>query len=708
MAMDAVSRYLLAVGIGLGLSSQGFAATRAPFTATQAENGKAVYAESCAQCHGKDMQGSQFAPALVGIPFLQRWAGRSVGELLSFVTTSMPPGNAGTLKPAAYAEIVAYILQAHGEEPGTAPLPADPTALDGMLVPGKGRLEVLAVYPSGGLAPGITLPPWPVPPNPLHRFTPVTDGLLRNPPNGSWLSWRRTQDGVGFSPLAQINRENVRNLRVAWTLSLPAGSNQTTPLVHEGVIFVYSFGDHLQALDAATGDELWRYSHRIPPGGYVVKHRNIALYDDKVYVATSDARVVALEARSGRVVWEQSVGDRKFASATGGPLVAESVVMLGLSAINGSQGYIVGLHAQTGKPLWRFNSIAQSGDPNYDSWNGVPLEKRSGGSVWTAGSYDAESRLAFFGTAPTYDTGPLRNLVRQPGITNDALYTNTTLAIDPRTGTPAWYYQHMANDQWNFDWAFERQVVHLPVGGSMQKLLITAGKEAVYDALNVTTGRYAFSIDLGLQNIITAIDPVTGVKSVDPELVPGNGRRMTVCPNQGGGKNWMPGSYDPTTRILYVPLVESCMDLIPTSKAEGADLTTNVRWTLRPRPGSDGKYGRIHAINLETRKTAWVMRQRAPQTTGVLATAGGVVFAGALDRWFTAYDSGTGWSLWKVRVNHVPNAAPISYLARGKQYIALNVGAVRDGQAATFSPLVPEIREPIESSSAIWVFELPE
>jgi alcohol dehydrogenase (cytochrome c) len=477
--------------------------------------------------------------------------------------------------------------------------------------------------------------------------------------------------------------------------------------VHDGVIFVHSYNDHVQALDAATGDELWRYSRRLPSGTFGTVQRNIALYGDKLYLATSDGHVVALEMKTGRPVWEHQIGDGKTSRVSGGPVVAKGLVMQGtLGRAPGGQ-YIVGLDAQTGRLLWRFNSIAQPGEPHGDSWNGVPIEKRTGGSVWTAGSYDADQNLVFFGPAPTYDTGPLRDLVKQRGVSNDALYTNSTVALDPHTGQLKWHYQHRPNDQWDLDWAFERQIITLPVDGRGRKLIITAGKEAIYDALDAHTGRYVFSIDLGLQNFVTAIDPKSGAKTIDPNLIPNRSRQITVCPHAGGAKNWLPGSYDPSTRIMYVPLVESCMDMIPVPEGERGALTSGVRWTVRPRPESDGRYGRLQAIDLETRKTVWIQRQRAPQSSGVLATAGGLVFAGALDRWFTAYDAGNGEPLWQVRLSDVPNSAPITYSVNGKQYIAVVVG-YGGPQVATFPVLVPEIRMPAAPSSAIWVFELGE
>ena len=368
---------------------------------------------------------------------------------------------------------------------------------------------------------------------------------------------------------------------------------------------------------------------------------------------------------------------------------------------------MVALDSETGKEAWRFYSIARPEEPNGNSWNGLPLDQRSGGSIWTAGSYDPGLNLAFFGPAPTYDTGPLRNRVNTPGVTNDALYTNTTVAINPDTGKLVWYYQHMANDQWDFDWAFERQLISLRNNsGQSRKLVVTGGKPGFYDALEAETGKYAFSFDMGIQNFVTSIDPATGAKRVDPNLVPGTGQPIVVCPHAGGGRSWIPGALNPETKMLYVPATETCMNLIPTPAGGRGFLSTGVSVNVRPRPDSDGRYGRLQAINLETKKTVWTERQRAPQTSGILATAGGVIFAGALDRWFTAYDETNGKNLWRVRLNDVPNSAPITYTANGKQYIAVVVG-YGGAQAASFPQLTPEIALPVARSSTIWAFELP-
>jgi PQQ-dependent dehydrogenase (methanol/ethanol family) len=564
-----------------------------------------------------------------------------------------------------------------------------------------------AAGPSGGISPYATLPPAPARPNPLDKITPVTDAILSNPPAGDWLTWRRTYDDQGFSPLKQIDRSNVGDLRVAWTWSLPPGPNEATPLVHDGVIFVHSFGDKVQALDARTGDLLWQYSRELskdtPPG---VK-RNIAIYGDCLFFATSDVHVVALDVKTGKVAWDHMVGDYKTAlRMSGGPLVAKGKVMQGVSGRVAGGNFIVALDARTGEESWRFYSIARPGEPGGESWNGLPLEKRNGGSVWLAGSYDPALNLAFFGIAQTYDTAPLVHPVSQPGITNDGLYTDSTVAINPETGKLAWHFQHQPNDQWDLDWAFERHLIKLPVNGVTRTVAVTAGKQAIYDVLDAATGKYIFSMDLGLQNLVTAIDPRTGAKTINTKLIPGDGETKMVCPHAGGAKNWIASSYNADTKMLYTPLVESCMDMIPVKPGERANLSTDVRWVVRPRLDSDGKYGRLEAINLETRKVVWTDRQRAPQTTGALATAGGVVFSGSLDRVISAHDDLSGKLLWQARLNDVPSSHPITYSVNGKQYLAVVVGN-GGPQATSWNALVPEIQNPPDRGAAIFVFELP-
>ena len=236
-------------------------------------------------------------------------------------------------------------------------------------------------------------------------------------------------------------------------------------------------------------------------------------------------------------------------------------------------------------------------------------------------------------------------------------------------------------------------------------VIATGGKLGIYDLLDAESGRYIASADLGVQNIVTGIDAKSGEKYFDPALQPSRKRTVTVCPNNAGGKNWMPSAYSPGTHLLFVPLMEICMDMIPVAEDEVGFLSTGVRVSSRPLPGNDGKYGRLQALDLQSMKIKWTFRQRAPFTSGTLATAGGLVFVGDVDRYLQALDEDNGKLLWKIRLNDALSSSPISYSVKGKQYLAVNVG--HGVVAVDRKSVVPEITLPMKPSPTLWVFELP-
>jgi alcohol dehydrogenase (cytochrome c) len=546
----------------------------------------------------------------------------------------------------------------------------------------------------------------------LAKLTPVTDQTLKAPASGDWLMWRRAYDGQGFSPLKQINRKTAAALAPAWTWTLPVSPNEITPVVHEGVLFIAS-GGRVQALDGATGDLLWQYVRPPTPGfgaaGTVL--RNIALYDDKVLVPTPDRHMVALDMRTGKVVWDHEIvpASEPGPRLSGGPMVAHGKVIQGVSSCNAVKGgcWIVALDARTGNEVWRFYTIARPGQPGGDSWNGAPLDERFGGSVWTAGSYDPDLNLLYYGVGQTYDTATLLLPHAQKGESADGLYTDSTLALDPDTGRLVWHYQHFNGDVWDYDWAFERTLVDLEVDGARRKLAVTAGKLAIFDALDRGTGRYLFSKDLGLQTLVKSVDPVTGKKLIDPALAPQAGVTKTICPHPGGIRSWLATSYDPATRMIYVPMVESCMDFTwkPRDAAETAAGGSDLGWVVKAPSGSDGKFGRVEAIDLQTRKVAWIRRQRAPESSSMLATAGEVVFEGSRDRMFRASDSRTGKVLWSIRLNAAPSSTPVTYSIGGRQYVAVVAGG-GGAHDVTWPTLTPEIDSPA-GGTTLWVFKLP-
>jgi alcohol dehydrogenase (cytochrome c) len=445
MALSARGRRwpLLLSTAGVATLAGGAVAQNLVTFAEQAEAGSALYAANCASCHGAELQG-QIAGPLAGPAFLGSWGAGSatVADLYGYIHDTMPPGGGGTLSDADYAAITAFIMRVNRAR-GELAIEPDPAKLAELTLP-PGEVGV------GGLSTRVhPLAPAPPIPNPLATYAPVTETLLADPPAEEWPAWRRSHLGLGYSPLTQIDTANVGRLTIAWAQALPPGPNMNEPLVHGGVLYVFGFGDQVFAFDAASGRQLWRYQRKLPQGVLPSSKKTIALHGDKLYAATSDNHMVALDARTGRPLWDVLLTDRSGMRNPGGPLAADGVVMQGFANNTAGGGLIVAVDAESGAKLWEFETVAKPGQPGGDTWNGVPGEERKGGSVWTSGSYDPVNKLALWGVGNTYDTGPLRDL--KPGMNNDALFMESTLAFEPRTGRLAWYYQHNRNDQYDLD-----------------------------------------------------------------------------------------------------------------------------------------------------------------------------------------------------------------------------------------------------------------
>ncbi|GJM11828.1 MAG: pyrrolo-quinoline quinone [Pseudohongiella sp.] len=508
----------------------------------------------------------------------------------------------------------------------------------------------------------------------LTDYRAIDKGMLFDPPDSDWLMWRNRYDLSGHSALDEINTSNVSQLKQAWSTPLSQGGNMTTPLVHDGIMFIADTNNILLALDAKTGQELWRYQHESE--NLDGRRQGIALFDDKVFVPHNDLDLVALNVRTGAVEWESAISaptggpQQGYHALRGAPMIADGMILQGVTATMMSQGgFIVGIDAETGVEQWRFHTVARPDGPGGNTWNNLPLEGRSGGSVWNSGSYDAELDLVYFGSAPTYDTAPLLEDLGIAGVSNDALYTNATIALRPRTGELVWHFQHMPNDQLDLDWVYERQLDELEIDGVSRKVVFTAGKMALYDIVDAATGEYLESLDLGVQNVVTAVDPETGDKTINPDSLPNIESNHLVCPYFLGGRNWQSGAYNPETKMLYLPVLEMCMmaGLI----ADGNLLTTRIQADPAPRADSDGQFGRLQAINMETRELAWQHREVTPPSTPLLSTAGNVVFGGSLDQSFKAFDAETGDVLWSTSLGHLPSSFPITYAVDGKQYVAV-------------------------------------
>jgi alcohol dehydrogenase (cytochrome c) len=694
--------WLVLLAAALALSSFANAQTDAPrqvsYTQQQATDGKQRYEQHCAVCHGYELQGFELAPSLKGRNFEARWGGKSV-EPLVYGVRRMPPTAPGSLPDKDYADVLAFLFSQNGVNATDSPFTSDAQQWAKLTVPNQKLPPPMAFserpprFDTNGPVAGKVL---------LDKLTPVTEAQLRNPPAGDWLMWRRSYDTLAASPLNQINDKNVKQLQVAWSWSLPDGGNMMAPIVRDGVMFTYSFGDVVQALDARSGDLLWSYQHKIADASIYTAKKGVAIYADKILVPTSDAHLLALDARTGKLLWDHAIDVRGETSLwmKSAPIIAKGKAIIGSTGQLEVEGgnFIVAIDLSTGKEAWRFHAIARPGEPNGSSWNGLPLEKRTGGSMWNPGTYDPELNLVYFGPAPTYDTKALRKLVEAPGITNDALYTNTTIALNPDTGKLVWHYQHLRNDQLDHDWAFERQVVTLSINGAARKVVITGGKQAIFEALDAATGAYLFSIDLDMQNVITAIDPKTGAKTINPAAVPdlSDSRPVIqlngICPNGLGARNLQATALNGNSKTLFIPLSDTCID------------RTGKRWQKTPVPDSEGLFGIIRAVNLESKKTLWTHREVAPAASAALLVGDSLLFVGTVDRWFEALDQRTGKVLWRQRLNNAPSSFPITYQVDGKQYIAVatNRGSFHVGGMSTLA----KANNP-QTGSAMIVYALP-
>jgi len=555
------------------------------------------------------------------------------------------------------------------------------------------------------------------PANPANALRPVTDAMLRNPPPSDWLMWRRTYDGYGYSPLDQINKDNIKNLQVAWTWSMTNGPTEVTPIVHDGIIYIFNYANKVQALNGATGDLIWEYKRSLPEkmltAGGNLSNRNMAIYQGNLIVATSDAHLLALDAKTGKVVWDHTHGDwTKGWRHTSGPFVAGGTIVQGMQGCGNAQPggcYITGHDPATGEEKWRVHTVAREPDPNAITWNGLPLESRFGATPWISGSYDPEQNVVFYGTGQPYPwLADMRGTTpKKEGFRNDALYSDSTLAIEPNTGKLRWYRQHLQDDTWDLDYVYERMLVDLPVNGQTRKALVTSGKLGILEAIDRTNGEWLWHKEMVPQNVVTAIDAKTGEKTLNPAVVPKIGQPATTCPANPGARGWPATAYNPKTGILYMPINEFCATMTATALNPGQAYSGGGAATFKfmAMPNSDGNFGRVDAVRLSDQTTVWQHRQRAPSSSAVLPTGGGLVFAGDIDRYFRAFDDQTGKVLWQIRTNNTVNSFPITYTANGKQYVAVATGN-GSGFLRSVSQLAPEIKYP-DGGSTLWIFALP-
>ncbi|MCY4121626.1 MAG: PQQ-binding-like beta-propeller repeat protein [Acidobacteria bacterium] len=541
------------------------------------------------------------------------------------------------------------------------------------------------------------------------EFVPVTDAMLQNPADGDWLMWRRTLDGWGYSPLDQIDRDNVGDLRMVWTRALAPGAQQGTPIAYGGTLYMPNPNDIIQAIDAVTGDLQWEYRREIPDdvndylGGLISVNRNIAIWDDMIIDTANDDYAFALNAATGELVWETQLFDytQNPARHSAGPIVANGKVISGRSCRprRGPEACVIMAHdARTGEELWRRRLIPAPGEPGDETWGGVPYEERAHVGSWMVPSFDPELNLVYVGTSVT---SPAPKFMLG-GVDNKHLYHNSTLALDADTGEIVWYYQHL-NDSWDLDHPFERLLVDTAVapdasevtwinpriqpGETRRVVTGVPGKTGVVYTLDRETGEFLWARNTVTQNVISDIDGATGAVTENAELVfSAEGQEVLACPTWNGGKDWEAGAYSPLTNTMYMPLRNACARMLATTAPGTSHYALAVRNQIAP--GTD-QVGTVHAISAETGETLWLHEQRAA-TMSLVATGGGLVFGGDNSGRFKAWDQETGEVLWEINLGSAVTSFPISYAVDGRQYIAVGTGTA--STASLFGRLTPEIR----------------
>jgi alcohol dehydrogenase (cytochrome c) len=487
-----------------------------------------------------------------------------------------------------------------------------------------------------------------------------------------WLTNGGEYSGQRHSPLTQITPENVSQLVAQWTFQTGTlGSFQTTPIVIDGVLYATGFNNNAWALDARSGRQIWRYRRDLPDDLKLccsAVNRGFAVLGDRLFMATLDAHLIALDMRTGSLLYDVELADYRLGySATVAPLVVKDKVIVGIAGAEyGIRGFIDAFDVQTGKRAWRFYTVPGPGEPGGRSWPAGEAYKRGGGSIWVTGTYDPQLNTVFYGTG---NPGPDYYSNAREG---DNLYTASLVALDADTGQLRWHYQFTPHDVHDWDSTQVPVLADLTMNGQPRKVVMFANRNGFFYTIDRVTGKVIVA-----KPFVTT----TWAKEIGadgrPVLLTGhipNEDGEKTCPDLGGGTNFMSPSYDPATRLFFVTARETCATFFAYDQQFKAGEQYTGGATSRPRDQKN--FGALRAIDPVTASMKWEFRYPTTSASGVLTTASGLVFAGDGDGNVMAFESRTGKNLWHYQLGFpMRSTAGTTYMLDGRQYLLVPSGS---------------------------------
>lgn len=620
------------------------------FTAAQAMKGKALYADKCSVCHARDLSGKPSTP-LKGTEFMEKWADKTVDDLYFIIRTQMPYGDGGSLSNQEYIDIVSFILQTNGYQPGTkALLPTSPvlkeTKIGGPSAkpPAKTtdseKKESHPVAPASGAG---------AKPNQAELISASSS-------SSNWLMSNHDYAGKRFVDLKQINRENAGSLKVAAKFDIgdrvPFHSN---PVVYNGLMYVTA-GSSTVALEADTLKLRWRHDWKRKGKQGWPMNRGVAIKDGMVVRGTHDGYLIALDAATGNVIWERAIVDmtQHEGGFTMAPVVFEDKIIIGPAGSElGVKGWVGAFRLSNGEQVWRFNTVPDEKEPGVESWGNADSRLKGGGAVWAPLSLDANAGVVY---VPVANPAPDFYGDARPG---NNLYTCSMIALDARSGKLKWSYQLVPHDEHDWDTTQVSPLFETKAGGKMRKLVAASGKDGLLHVLDRETHEHIYQV------------PVTTRLNTDVPLTTAGVR---TCPGVLGGMQWNGPAFNPGTNMLYVPAVDWCATFKKAAENRYVEGSMYMGGTVDLDP-PDKSRGWLTAIDASTGEIRWKYESKRPMLAAVTTTSADLIFAGELLGDFIVIDAKTGAVLYRFDTGGRLNGGVITYSVNGKQYVAVSSGS---------------------------------